>query len=243
MELRIRRLRTFALATAGALMALAIQATPALADTATFNNPAGPAAGAMDRVYHAALGVCITIFVLVGGWLVYTAIRFRERRGEVEPEPPQVHGSTRLELGWTIIPVLILVGLAGYTFTNLSGSDNGVPSGAMVIHTRAQQYSFSYTYPNGKQPSNPAVLIVPAGRAIELVITSKDVQHEWWVPSLGPKIDAIPGRINHTWFEASKPGTWKGQCSYFCGIGHAGMLITVQAVSAQRWKIYYAGLK
>jgi len=227
----------------GAIILTALSASPALAGTATFNNPAGPAASAMDRVYHAALGVCITIFVLVGGWLLYTAIRFRERPGETRPEPPQVHGSTRLELGWTVVPVLILVGLAGYTFANINGSDNGVPAGAMVVHVRAQQYSFTYTYANGKQPATPAVLVVPAGRPVELVITSRDVQHDWWVPSLGPKIDAVPGRTNHTWFEASRPGTFTGQCAYFCGIGHSTMLITVRAVPAQRWASYYAGLR
>lgn len=228
---------------AGAVLLALVTAPPALADTAEPNTPAGPAAAAMDRVYHAALGVTMTIFVLVGGWLLYTAIRFRERKGADQPDPPQVHGSTRLEIGWTIVPILILIGLAGYTFHNLSGSDAGAPSGVMPIKVLAQQFSFSYTYPDGKAPSNPAVLVVPVNRPIALDITSKDVQHDWWVPSLGPKIDAVPGRTNHTWFEISKPGVYKGQCAFFCGIGHATMLIEVKAVSAQQWTSYYGGLK
>lgn len=243
MESVTRRLRPLVSAMAGAALLVLVWAPPALADTAEPNTPAGPAAEAMDRVYHAALGIGITIFVLVGGWLLYTAIRFREQKGVQQPDPPQVHGSTRLEIGWTIVPVLILAGLAGYTFTNLSGSDAGGPSHAMQIKVRAQQFSFSYTYPNGKTPSNPAVLVVPVDRPVSLAITSKDVQHDWWVPALGPKIDAVPGRTNHTWFEVSKPGVYKGQCAFFCGIGHATMLITVKAVSAQDWTSYYGGLK
>ena len=107
----------------------------------------------------------MVIFILVGGWLVYSAIRFRARPGR-PIDPPQVHGSSRLEWGWTIVPVLILIGLAGYTFHKLPDVKDA-PSDSMIVNVTAQQFSFSYRYgPNsgaaeGKAPSTPATLVVP----------------------------------------------------------------------------------
>jgi len=126
------RLRPLALAAFTAVVMLALQAAPALADTATFEQPAGPAASAIDHVYRAVLGVTVTIFVLVGGWLLYSALRFRVRRGEPNIEPPQVRGSTRLEIGWTLAPVLVLAALAGYTIDNIPAVKDA-PSDAMVV--------------------------------------------------------------------------------------------------------------
>jgi len=241
------RLRPLALAAFTAVTLLALWAAPAMADTATFQNPAGPAASAMDHVYRAVLGVTVTIFALVGGWLLYSALRFRVRRGEPYVEPPQVHGSTRLELAWTVVPVLVLVALSAYTLDHVATVDNA-PSGSMVVHVQAQQFSFSYTYGahsgvGGKAPSTPSTLVVPENTPVKLEVRSKDVNHDWWVPALGHKIDAIPGQTNTTWFKATRTGTFHGQCAEFCGIGHATMLITVKVVSAADWTAYTAKLK
>ena len=227
-------------------MALAT-APAALADTATPENPAGPAANAIDDVYRAVLGTTMVIFILVGGWLLYCAIRFRARPGRTI-EPPQVHGSSRLEWGWTIVPILILIGLAGYTFAKLPDVKDA-PANAMIVRVQAQQFTFSYTYganagaAAGKAPSNPATLVVPVDRAVKLEVQSKDVAHDWWVSELGPKVDAIPGQTTTTWFQADRTGTFNGQCAEFCGLGHATMLITVKVVSAQDWQTYAGGLR
>jgi cytochrome c oxidase subunit 2 len=225
---------------------LALQAAPALADTATFEQPAGPAASAIDHVYRAVLGVTVTIFVLVGGWLLYSALRFRVRRGEPNIEPPQVRGSTRLEIGWTLAPVLVLAALAGYTIDNIPAVKDA-PSDAMVVSVLAQQWSFSYVYGansgiSGKAASG-TTLVVPENTAVKLEVKSKDVDHDWWVPALGPKIDAIPGQTNSTWFKATRTGTFKGQCAEFCGLGHATMLITVKVVTPAEWSTYTAKLQ
>jgi cytochrome c oxidase subunit 2 len=240
------RQRPLALAAFTAVVVLALQAAPAMADTATFEQPAGPAASAIDHVYRAVLGVTVTIFVLVGGWLLYSALRFRVRRGDPNIEPPQVRGSTRLEIGWTLAPVLVLAALAGYTIDNISAVKDA-PSDAMVINVLAQQWSFSYTYGansgiSGKAPSGGA-LVVPENTAVKLDVKSKDVDHDWWVPALGPKIDAIPGQTNSTWFKATRTGTFKGQCAEFCGLGHATMLITVKVVTPAEWSAYTAKLQ
>jgi cytochrome c oxidase subunit 2 len=241
------RQRPLVLAAFTAVTVLAFGAAPAAADTATFRHPAGPASHAMDNVYRAVLGVTVTIFVLVGGWLLYSALRFRVRRGEPDIEPPQVHGSTRLELGWTLAPVLVLAALAAYTLDNVPTVKNA-PSNAMIVNVKAQQFSFSYLYGArsgvaGKAPSTPTTLVVPVDTPVKLEVRSIDVNHDWWVPALGPKIDAIPGQTNTTWFQANQTGTYTGQCAEFCGLGHATMTITVKVLSRSDWNAYAAGLQ
>jgi cytochrome c oxidase subunit 2 len=206
----------------------------ALADTATPEEPVSPNASAIDDIYLVILGATITIFVLVGGFLLYSAIRFRARPGD--PDPPQMHGSTKLELGWTIVPVLIVIGIAGYTLYKLPTVDD-VPKDPMKVHVLAQQFTWSFAYPDGAKPksTDANTLFVPAGRAVELVINSKDVIHDWWVPQLGQKVDAIPGRTTTTWFRAAEPGIYEGQCAEFCGSGHATMTITVKVLTEEKY--------
>jgi cytochrome c oxidase subunit II len=234
-----RRRHSFVAAALLAALVALLTATPALADTATLNNPSSSNAHAIDEIYRAILGVTVTIFVLVGGWLVYSAIRFRERPGESFPEPPQMHGSTRLEIGWAIVPLLILVGLSAFTFAKLP-SVKDVPKGALEIKVVAQQYSFTYTYPGGKHPAatDTNTLVVPVDKPVHLSLQSKDVIHDWWVEDLGQKTDVIPGRTTHTWFRADKIGSYVGQCAEFCGPGHAGMLIIVKVVSQADFDSY-----
>lgn len=240
------RLRTLVAAVTAVVVPLLL-APAALADTATPERPVGTGAHAIDNIYRAVIGTTMVIFILVGGWLVYSAIRFRARPGR-PIEPPQVRGSSRLEWGWTIVPVLILVGLAGYTFHKLPDVKDA-PSDAMVVNVLAQQFQFSYTYgansgaAEGKAPSTATTLVVPEDTAVKVEVHSKDVDHDWWVPALGPKVDAIPGQTTTTWFRATETGTYQGQCAEFCGVGHSTMLITVKVVSAADWQTYAEGLK
>jgi len=242
----MRRLRPLALAAFTAVTVPALLAAPAMADTATFNSPAGPASSTIDHIYRAVLGVTVTIFALVGGFLLYSALRFRAPKGDAGVEPPQVHGSTRLELAWTIVPVLVLIALSAYTLDHVNTVADA-PKNAMVVNVEAQQLAFSYTYGAnsgvvGKSPSNASTLVVPVHTPVKLDVRSKDVNHDWWVESLGPKIDAIPGQTNSTWFRADRTGTYHGQCAEFCGIGHATMVITVKVVSSSDWSAYTAKL-
>ena len=233
-----RRRWLIAAAPLGLVAALAA-AQPALADTATLNQPESPNAHGIDAIYRAGLGVTVTIFVLVGGWLIYTAIRFRERPGREYPDPPQVRGSTRLEIGWTIVPVLILVGLSAFTFYKLPKVQD-VPKGAMQIGVLAQQYTWTFTYPDGKHPAGPNTLVVPVGVPVHLNMHSSDVVHDFWVEQLGQKQDVFPGRVTHTWFQANKEGTYTGQCAEFCGSGHATMNIIVRVLSKEDFDSYMA---
>jgi cytochrome c oxidase subunit 2 len=237
-----RRSRLPAVAALAAPILLMVYAAPAWANTATPENPAASNSQAINEIYRAALGVTVTIFVLVGGWLLYTATRFRVKPGTVAPEPPQVRGSTRLEVGWTVVPVLILIALAGYTLNKIPNAENIGGPGSIKISVLAQQFSFSYKYPNGKAPKNPSVLVVPVDTPIEIDLHSKDVAHDFWVPALGPKVDAIPGQMNRTGFTADKLGTYQGQCAEFCGSGHASMTITVKVVSKAAFASYMSGV-
>ena len=229
-----RRLLGMLTAILAATLTSLLLAASALADTATPEEPVSPNATAIDDIYLVILGATITIFVLVGGFLLYSAIRFRERPGD--PDPPQTHGSTKLELGWTIVPILIVLGIAGYTLYKLPNVDD-TPNDAMKVHVLAQQFAWSFEYPDGVKPKSTAAntLFVPAGKAVELEINSKDVIHDWWVPELGQKVDAIPGKTTTTWFKPAEPGTYEGQCAEFCGPGHATMTITVKVLSEEKY--------
>ena len=229
-----RRLLGMLTAILAATLTSLLLAASALADTATPEEPVSPNASAIDDIYLVILGATVTIFVLVGGFLLYSAIRFRERPGD--PDPPQTHGSTKLELGWTIVPILIVLGIAGYTLYKLPNVDD-TPNDAMKVHVLAQQFAWSFEYPDGVKPKSTAAntLFVPAGKAVELEINSKDVIHDWWVPELGQKVDAIPGKTTTTWFKPAEPGTYEGQCAEFCGPGHATMTITVKVLSEEKY--------
>ena len=234
---RSHRRRWFLAAAPLWVLATLATAGPALAGTATLNQPQSPNSQAIDSIYRAVLGVTVTIFVLVGGWLVYSAIRFRERPGRTYPDPPQVRGSKQLEIGWTVVPVLILVGLSAFTFYKLPDVED-VPNGAMEVNVLAQQYGWTFTYPDGKHPAGTNTLVVPVDTPIHLNMRSKDVIHDFWVEPLGQKQDVFPNKTTHTWFEARKVGKYQGQCAEFCGSGHATMTISVRVLSKEEFSSY-----
>jgi len=141
----------------------------------------------------------------------------------------------------------VLVALSAYTLDHVNTVEDA-PANSMLVNVSAQQFSFSYVYGRnsgalGKTPSNPSTLVVPENTPVKLEVRSKDVNHDWWVPALGHKIDAIPGQTNTTWFKATRTGTFRGQCAEFCGLGHATMVITVKVVSQSDWNAYTAKLK
>jgi cytochrome c oxidase subunit II len=188
-----------------------------------------------DRIrdsYWLLLGITGGIFVLVEGALVVFVIRFRGRGRPRDVEGPEIRGHTRLELIWTAIPVLILAVIASFVFYKLPGIKD-VPSataggGRLEVKVEGHQFYWEFVYPNGVVQVNR--LRAPAGRVVRLSITTPDVDHSWWIPSLGGKFDAIPGRVNHTWFRVSRPGSYEGQCGEFCGVQHQAMRAVVDVV-------------
>jgi cytochrome c oxidase subunit II len=206
--------------------------------------PESSNAQGIDTAYWVIFGLTTGIFLLVEIALVVFIIRFRSRGRARNVEGPQIRGHTRLELAWTAVPVVILAAIAAFVLYELPGIKDVPTAGAagsqIEISVEGRQFYWQFTYPNGVVAIDR--MRVPVGRPVRLEVTSpvNDVIHSWWVPALGGKIDAIPGHPNHTWFEARKPGTWHGQCAEFCGIQHAAMRATVQAVPAQQFDSWLA---
>jgi cytochrome c oxidase subunit 2 len=217
-----------ALATAGVAAAANGGFTPV--------EPASPNAHHIQGAYYLILSFTAAIFVLVESLLVIFVVRYRSRGRARAVEGAQVHGHTRLELIWTAIPVVILAIIAGFVFYELPNIDSA-PAAAdpIPITVEGHQYYWQFDYPGGAR--SIGTLHVPAGAVVDLKVVSPDVIHSWWIPALGGKIQAIPGRINHTWFKAD-PGSYDGQCAELCGVFHASMDTTVQAQSQQQYEHY-----
>jgi cytochrome c oxidase subunit II len=199
-------------------------------------SPASPNAHHIQTTYYLILAFTAAIFVLVESLLVVFVWKYRSRGRSRAVEGAQVHGHTRLELIWTAFPVVILAIIAGFVFYKLPKIDSA-PAATDPIHITVEghQYYWQYDYPNGAR--SIGTLHVPAGAIVDLKVVSPDVIHSWWIPALGGKIQAIPGRINHTWFKADA-GSYEGQCAELCGVFHAGMRAAVQAGSQQSYQHY-----
>lgn len=199
--------------------------------------PASPNATHIQHLYFLILGFTAAIFVLVESLLVIFVWKYRSRGRARAVEGAQVHGHTRLELMWTAGPVVILAIIAGFVFYQLPNVDSA-PAATDPLHITVEghQYYWQFDYPNGAR--SIGTLHVPVDAVVDLTVKSPDVIHSWWIPALGGKLQAIPGRINHTWFQAKRPGTWEGQCAQLCGVFHASMLAAVQAESQQAYRHY-----
>jgi len=165
--------------------------------------------------------------------LVVFLIRYRRRkRGRFEEGAP-IHGASRLELLWTAFPVVVLFVIAVFVLAELPGITD-VPSAragnGLRITVTGRQFYWQFRYPNGVISID--TMRAPAGVPVRLVVTAPktDVIHSWWIPALGGKIDAIPGILNKTWFEADRPGIYRGQCAELCGLEHANMHAAVEVL-------------
>jgi len=203
----------------------------------------------MDNIvwFHNFLFVLITLITLfVLALLVVVVVKFNAR---ANPVPSRTTHNTLIEVAWTLVPVLILVGISVPSF-RLLFLELDVPKADLTIKATGKQWYWSYAYPdNGKfefdslmaQDKQPRLLgvdnemVVPVNKVIRVQTTGADVIHAFAVPAFGVKIDAIPGRLNETWFKATKTGMYYGQCSELCGKDHAFMPIAVRVVSDQEF--------
>ena len=196
------------------------------------------------------LPVIIAISVFVLFLMIYACIRFRASRN---PNPSTTTHNVTVEVLWTLIPCLILIVMAVPSFKILYKQDT-IPKADVTIKAVGYQWYWGYEYPDENiifdsymieekdlkenQPRLLAVdneVVVPVNKVVKVLITANDVLHAWALPSFGVKRDAVPGRINETWFKAEKVGTYYGQCSELCGIKHAFMPITVRVVSEEEY--------
>jgi cytochrome c oxidase subunit 2 len=203
----------------------------------------------MDNItwFHNFLFVLITVITLfVLALLVIVVVKFNAK---ANPVPSRTTHNTLIEVAWTLIPVLILVGIAVPSF-RLLFEELDLPKADLTIKATGKQWYWTYAYPdNGKfefdslmaQDKQPRLLgvdnemVVPVNKVVRIETTGADVIHSFAVPAFGIKIDAIPGRLNETWFKATKTGMFYGQCSELCGKDHAFMPIAVRVVNDQEF--------
>lgn len=204
--------------------------------------PNSPNASAIRQTYWVILGVTGVIFVLVEAALILFVVRFRSRGRTRSQEGAQIHGATRIEVASTIVPVLILAGIAAFVFVKLPTIKDVPPAGASgsALHIRVEghQYYWQFVYPDGQVAVRR--MVVPVGQVVTLDVVSPDVIHSWWVPALGGKIDAVPGRVNHTWFKAKRTGSFEAFCAELCGLEHAHMTGFVDVVQPAQYRSFLA---
>lgn len=193
--------------------------------------PVGDAAKTSAGFYNLVLTVCGVIFVIVAGIFVYILVRFRAKEGD-NRVPKQTHGDTKMEIAWTIAPTLIVIGLTVPTLQGIFELD-AAPA-ADVEQTRinviGKQWWWEYDYVDAEgnvQFTTANEVHIEAGTQVSLSLTSADVIHAWWVPSLTGKRDATPGRAYPLYFKTDEPGVYVGQCAELCGASHALMGIKV----------------
>jgi cytochrome c oxidase subunit II len=239
------------------LAALALAPAAAFADKPhawewNFQEPATPVMEEVVQLHDKLLWIIIIISVFVLGLLVVVMVRFNEKRN---PTPSRTTHNAVLEVAWTVVPVLILLFIAFgppvSSFRLLYFSDRASDA-AMTVKATGHQWYWAYEYPdnegitvdanlNTEAPPELRLLdtdnhiLVPVNTKVRLLVTAEDVIHAWAMPSFGVKLDAVPGRINETWFQVEREGAYYGQCSELCGNGHGYMPIVVEAVSKEKF--------
>jgi cytochrome c oxidase subunit 2 len=193
-------------------------------------DPRSPQAAAIAELFTSTLVVCGVIFLIVAGLIAYCVVKFRGGNDDAEPE--QIEGNKRLEIAWTLVPVAIVGGLLVLTLRAMNVSDPPIdrdPDITIIGH----QWWWEARYPSGVVTANE--IHIPTGKSLVVRIESGDVVHDFWVPELGRKIDAIPGRPTSIWMSASQSGTYFGACAEYCGVQHAWMRIMVVAESPEQF--------
>lgn len=200
-------------------------------------NPNSPQAHAISTLFIITLLIAGLILALVTGLVVWSAVRYRRRAGQ--PEPRQVAGNRYLEIGWTLAPALVLVGISWAAFNTMGVIDPPANRQPDII-VRGYQWWWQVEYPQ-KGVTTANEIHIPTGKQILLQIEAADVIHDFWVPQLGPKRDMIPGTKNYLWVAADTPGVFEGACAEFCGAQHARMRIRVVAQGQAEFDAWQQG--
>ncbi|HTP11411.1 MAG TPA: cytochrome c oxidase subunit II [Anaerolineae bacterium] len=223
----------------GALMVvtalLSVLAIPAFAQEGTSTqpsslNPAGPNSAAIASLFTVVLVIATAVFVVVEGLILISAFRFRHRVKDTS-EPTQVHGNTKAEIAWTILPALIVVTLfvmALQTQQTLDTKPVAAAPEQITVKVIGHQFWWEYQY-SDLGITTATDLVIPTDTVVNLELTSADVIHSFWVPQLNGKTDAFPNHVNTTWIQANTPGIYYGQCAELCGASHANMRVVVVA--------------
>ncbi len=217
--------------------------------------PAGPVAQKQKDLFLGVFWVAVAVFILVEGGIVLIMVRYRHRKGR-ERMPLQTHGHTRLEIGWTILPTLVLAGVMVPTVGLLWDLARDPGREALQITVEGHQWWWGFVYTDLKTtygdqgPITTAdVMVIPEDTDVWLTLTTAgggardangvpdfEVVHSFWVPQLGGAQDVVPNRVNHLLLHGSEPGTYEGQCKEFCGLQHGLMKLRVVVLAADEWE-------
>jgi len=232
-----------------------------------FQQPVTKIAEEIYSLHTLMLIICLTIFIAVFGVMFYSIVKHRKSAGH---KPANFHESTKVEIAWTVVPFLIVIGMAlPATKTVVAMKDTS--NADLTIKVTGMQWKWGYDYLKGEgegisflsalstpreQTVNPALVkndhylievdnpvVVPVNKKVRLVLTANDVIHSWMIPAFGVKQDAIPGFVRDTWFKAEKAGVYRGQCAELCGKDHAFMPIVVNVLSDEDYKKWAEGKK
>ena len=221
--------------------------------------PVGEPAIEQKRLFIAVVWIAAAVFVIVEGGILFLVIHYRHRKGR-ERMPKQTHGNTRLEIGWTIAPALVLAVVMVPTISMIWDLARPPSPGALNITVQGYQWWWGFQYSDsdmsvGSGEQRPIeiadVMVVPTGREIYVSLVGAgggakntdgtpdfQVIHSFWVPELFGKQDVVPGRTNHITFQVDEPGTYTGQCAEFCGLQHGRMKLRVVALDPDDWELW-----
>jgi cytochrome c oxidase subunit II len=258
----VRKRLLWAAAAIGLLLLLGACAPEATQSTL---EPKGPYSEKPYDLFIPVFWVAVFVFVVVEGGIIWITIRFRHRKNR-DRLPAQTHGNTRLEIGWTIAPALILAGVMVPTVAGIWDLARKPPDDALNVTVEGFQWWWGFKYTDADMQTNYGdnlpirtadVLVIPEDRVVYLSLEgaggqiAKDdpaqsdymVIHSFWIPELAGKQDVVPGRTNHILMQADDPGMYEGQCAEFCGLQHGRMLVRVRALSAEDWDAWVANQK
>jgi cytochrome c oxidase subunit II len=217
----------------GIVLSFAIHWFPVQASTQAHNT---------DRLYHVLVIASIPIFVMVVTVVLYSVWQFRMKPGEELKDGPPIHGNTRLEVFWTALPTVLLLGLVGYSFVVLHDNEKK-PAKEIQIGVTGQQFVWTYQYPpsvTGGKPINSYQLYVPEGESVYFNMRSKDVIHAFWIPAFRLQEDVVPGITTHWRATPDKLGNYPVVCNLLCGLGHSLMRSTIHVVTEAKFHAWIA---
>jgi cytochrome c oxidase subunit 2 len=202
-----------------------------------FPTPVSPNGQDIYTLYAIISIPAIIVFIGVEFALLWVVLRYRRAKQPAGYVPPQIHGSQTLEIVWTIVPLIIVLAIAAYSFVTLTKDFQPITNQDMTIVVSGHQFGWNYAYPEGFTVHQEGTLVgsvtpfvVPTHKLIRLEFEGTDVIHSWWVPAISGKTDAVPGYPNFSWLKIDQVGSWHGECAELCGSGHSTMQIIVQAM-------------
>jgi cytochrome c oxidase subunit 2 len=200
-----------------------------------FPEQASNLAGEVDALYLFLWALTAFWTGLIFVMIVYLGLKYRRRS---EAMPPEVHGSLGLELGWTILPLVIVLGIFGWSAVVYVRMTR-MPAGAMEIYVIGKQWMWKAQHPSGAREINE--LHVPLGRPIKLTMTSQDTIHSYFIPAFRVKQDVLPGRYSYQWFTPTKLGEYRLFCTEYCGTQHSGMIGKVVVMEPAKYEAWLTG--